>query len=39
MDTPADLDELADAWEAWSEEHGDATVVSDDTTVTVTACG
>ena len=39
MDTPADLDELADAWEAWSEEHGDATVDADDATVTVTACG
>ena len=39
MDSAADLDELADAWDDWSDEHGDATVVTDDRTVTVTACG
>jgi hypothetical protein len=39
MDSTAHLAELADAWDDWSDEHGDATVVTDDRTVTVTACG
>ncbi len=39
MDTPADLDELVDAWQAWAEEQPDAEVTTAAGLVTVTACG
>jgi hypothetical protein len=39
MDTPRDLDELADAWQRWADAHGDATVDVNDDSVTVTPCG
>lgn len=39
MDSPADLAELVDAWQAWASGHGDADVVAAGDRVTVTACG
>ena len=39
MDTVGDLGEVAEALEAWAEEHGDASLVGGDDRVTLTACG
>jgi hypothetical protein len=38
MDTPGDLTELVDAWQAWAAERPGATVAPGDGDVTVTSC-